>query len=705
MIEIKEIEQNTYSIVVPRGIRYISDWSDYRIFPYNHIVDKQIPGCGFTEFCIRNDQNLVLCSPRKLLLENKYDQHKDEVYYVISNYEEQVVDKDLNKIPKETGNLFKDLIREKAEKERREKEKEENERKKKEYYESLKTGIHEYIQRRNAEGKPFKILVTYDSFYLVKNILLEWGVLGVTQIVVDEWQSIFIDATFKPTTENAFVDCLLSITSPICFVSATPMIEKYLRRLDIFKTIPYYEFDWVSGDKYRVKRPKLDVRLSNSVLTTAKKIIQSYLDGKFEGRYVRNEETGVVDYIESKEAVFYLNSVNSILKIIKKMGLRPDQVNILCARNSENSKRINDTLNVLKGPDGKKYNFQLGKIPLEGEQHKMFTFCTRTVYLGADFYSTNARTFVLSDANLETLMVDISLDLPQILGRQRLKSNPWHNEAKFYYKPICDGKKMGKKEFDAIIESKTQETLGLLDSISTTSDWAKGSVLTNNERSVKKFNYRYNYLSINREYSDQESFIRTAKFNDLVRISEERAFDIQQIDYADRFSVFNEILELGEIKGDDKKITDFFSIFEGLPTLGKKLRFYVEYSCDPETKKLIYHQINEKHFHEYIDALGEDGVKACGYNITDINNQLGIVSFNPNNLKMEIYKEFHEGDIISKAEIKTRLVQLYMRVGYGKAAKANDMEDWFENTKTTKTKDASGKWVHAFELGKKKGGN
>lgn len=698
-MEIKEIEQNTYSIVVPRGIRYISQWNDYRIFPYNHIVDKQIPGCGFTEFCIRNDQNLVLCSPRKLLLENKYDQHKDEVFYVISAYEEQVIDKDLNKIEKDNGDSFKDYLKEKNEKEKREKEKADNERKKKEYFENLKQGIHDYIQRRNAERKPFKILVTYDSFYLIKAILLEWGVMGITQVVVDEWQSIFIDSAFKASTENKFLNSLMDLTSPICFVSATPMIEKYLRRIDLFKTIPYYEFDWASDDKYRVRKPKLVVRLSNSVITTTRKIIQTYLDGKFEGRFVRNDETGTVDYVESKEAVFYLNSVKSILSVIKKMGLRPGQVNILCARNSENVKRINDTLNCLKGPDGKKYNFQIGRIPLEGEPHKMFTFCTRTVYLGADFYSTNARTFVLSDANLETLSVDISLDLPQILGRQRLESNPWHNEARFYYKPICEGRKMSKKEFQDIIDRKTKETLDLLDNVSTSRK--RDTLLVNYERLVKSSNYRYHYLSIDYIYQGPESFDRVAKFNDLVKISEERAFDIQQIDYADRFSVFSEVMGLNEVEGDEEKVADFFSIFEKLPTLGRKLRFFVEFQCDPKTKKLIYHQINEKHFHEYIDALGEEGIKSCGYNVTDINNQLGIVSFNPENLKAEIYKEFKEGMILAKVDIKTKLTEIYIRVGYKKTAKASSLGDWFE-VKATTTKDQSGKWTNAFELGKRK---
>ncbi|MBR2246814.1 MAG: hypothetical protein IJ880_07320 [Bacilli bacterium] len=53
---------------VPKGIRYISQWQDFRLPNYPHIMDKQIPGCGFTEYGLTNDQDVVLCSPRKILL-------------------------------------------------------------------------------------------------------------------------------------------------------------------------------------------------------------------------------------------------------------------------------------------------------------------------------------------------------------------------------------------------------------------------------------------------------------------------------------------------------------------------------------------------------------------------------------------------------------------------------------------------------------
>lgn len=61
-------------IIVPRGIRYLKDWNWFSLsqFPAKCIINKQIPGCGFTEYCISGAEDVILCSPRKILLENKY---------------------------------------------------------------------------------------------------------------------------------------------------------------------------------------------------------------------------------------------------------------------------------------------------------------------------------------------------------------------------------------------------------------------------------------------------------------------------------------------------------------------------------------------------------------------------------------------------------------------------------------------------------
>ena len=65
-------------IEVPLNIKFISDWKEYRLPEGHCIVDKGVTGCGYTEYCLVNDTPVVLCSPRKLLLENKLEQHPED---------------------------------------------------------------------------------------------------------------------------------------------------------------------------------------------------------------------------------------------------------------------------------------------------------------------------------------------------------------------------------------------------------------------------------------------------------------------------------------------------------------------------------------------------------------------------------------------------------------------------------------------------
>ena len=62
-----------------RDIKYISEWSEYKIPSGHVIVDKGVTGCGYTEYTLTNNLPVVLCSPRKLLLENKSEQHQGDI--------------------------------------------------------------------------------------------------------------------------------------------------------------------------------------------------------------------------------------------------------------------------------------------------------------------------------------------------------------------------------------------------------------------------------------------------------------------------------------------------------------------------------------------------------------------------------------------------------------------------------------------------
>jgi hypothetical protein len=686
-------EEGAIVVEVPKGYRYISEIPDFKLNDFPHILNKQIPGCGFTEYCIdpaKNSEDIILCSPRKILLKNKYDQHVGDVFLVENKYEvESRTDKDLTKIEKEKGgSIFTE------EKTPTKEEIEQAEKEKVGFFNGLREDLKKYIIGCRFLKKPVKILVTYDSFRIVKDIIKSIDELDNFRVIVDEFQSIFTDSRFKPDTEMVFVKNLQEVKK-LCYVSATPMMKKYLSQLDEFKDLPYYELDWEALDPDRVRKPKLTLKSMRFMYTVVGPIIQKYLDGKFDYRFVKGTNEGEVVKVESKEIVFYVNSVSNITNLIKRAKLKPDQVNILVANTPDNTKKIHKRL-------GRKFN--IGTVPLRNEPRKMFTFCTRTVYLGADFYSDNAKTVVLSDANIETLAVDISLDLPQILGRQRLIENPWKDEATVYFRYLLDKSKVNKKSFDERIDWKLKKTGNLLTIFDETRNVLKGDLSETYQKITKAFNYRDDYVAVNVEEDPETGGPKLIPvINNLVLVSERRAFDMQQTEYADRFTVFNEVGKVSTIEAMSDKVSEFFEEYELRDSRQRKLKFLCESfeKFDKSEWRYILDNLTEIHFQEYIEVLGLEECKAQAYNTSLLNKKLDVLSFDKTKLNELILNEFKVGSTYPKSYIKIKLAELYNAVGYRATAKASDLENLF-TIKPKKAKNEVGEWVNGFNIISKK---
>ena len=663
-------------IIVPSGIRYISDWNEFRFnkFPSKCIINKQLPGCGFTEYCIRSNENIILCSPRKMLLKNKKNQHKFDIYLVVNEMDkESNIDKDLSKVDK--NNVSEDNI---------------ETTKNSEIYKRLYREIEEYCMSRSINGLPCKILVTYDSYRIVKDILEKLNRFQNFYTVVDEFQSILHDSRFKSDTELKFLEYLKQ--SPTAyFVSATPMMDEYLEMLDEFKDLPYYELDWEIEDSSRVIKPKLDVFLMRSSGEKMSEIIQSYLLGNFDEVVVMRD--GIPTRVISDEAVLYVNSVNHITSIIKKNNLTPEQCNILCSDTEDNKKKIQKRLG--KG-------FTIGDVPLKGVKPKMFTFCTRTVYLGADFYSLCARSFIFSDSNIDSLAVDISEDLPQILGRQRLFENPWKNEATFYYRSTANYRRMSGEDFKKIIEEKKKSTNDLLRSFDSAPSDTKFTLAKSYQDLARFKNYKDDYVAVNKIQTQDGNIILKPVLNNLVLVNEIRAFKIQQIDYKDRFSVFSTVHNT--LTRDDmvnQEVSEFLRIYISLNTMKDKLKLLCEYGLSSDAIDIVLGQIADSdEIKSYYTTLGPDRLRALSYSKTFIKKELNIVTFSQDLLEKSMYLEFKEGDKLSLVDIKTKLTNIYDSISYDRKAKATDLENYFEVKKCTI--NFPDKRVNGLEIIKKK---
>ena len=279
--------------------------------------------------------------------------------------------------------------------------------------------------------------------------------------------------------------------------------------------------------------------------------------------------------------------------------------------------------------------------------------------MGADFYSTNARSFIFSDANSDCLSIDISMDLPQILGRQRLDENPWKNHAEFYYKFTADYKKMTQKQLMEIIKNKEIETMNLL------SLWGKGNE-EEKQSAAKRYltltkvnKYKEDYVSVDRKSGNS----LVPCFNNLIKVNELRTFEIQQVDYADRFAVISKLdFQFPElIEQNNEQVINFFKLYDSLTTYVDRLKLLCEFTTTfPELiSSVVENMVDTDKVKQHFIVLGPEKIMSLGYNLTRINQAMGIVVFDRSNLDREIYTKFKPGDRYSKANLKAILGNIY----------------------------------------------
>ena len=694
----EEKKMNVIPISVPETVEYISEWKEFE-YPLGHLIfDKTICGCGFTEYCLNNSIPTVLCSPRKKLLENKEEQHNSEegqknglrdVYYFRNDYENNI-EYDGNKVEEPMKDPFETINRSSSNFISEIQEQENliklNKLEKKDYISPIKDQLRNYIEScQLKKDHPFKIIVTYDSLHHVLDVLNEYYPSNAYNVVVDEFQSIFMDSSFKATVELDFVEDLKGCKN-VLYLSATPMLEKYLVQLDYFKDLPFYKLIW---PEEKIEKVRSELRIVRSINKEVAKIIKNYREGRYPDKVLSD---GEIKY--SKEVVFFVNSINSICDIIKACELTPEETNIICADTSKNISKL------------RRVGHKIGKIPMKGEPHKLVSLCTRTTYLGADFYSTSAFTVVCSDCNIQTMTVDISLDLPQILGRQRLRENVFRNEVLILYKAenkqgaVINEKKLVNDEKVRIKEEKTAKLLRGFDAMSEedkkecAEKWARDKDL-----------YLKDYLGISKRTGH-------ATFNYLVKIADQRAYDVTRKEYIDEITIRKGIRSIGnadvnivngnievELQEAYRYLVEEFDKDNNFSRRMKLLcdiyfqypGFYQAYSNSP----LPY--LIPINYQNYINTIGFEKIRALKYQEADIIRQvenkqrLGSIS---------ITDLFVVGEKYSKKKIKEMLGDFYTSNSISKAPKASDISEYFDLRECQFMEN--GKKVHGFEIIAKK---
>ncbi len=632
---------------VPDGIKYLSEWKElWNLLPMNqhYILNKRICGCGATEAYIGSDRKVILASPRKQLLYNKYSQHLSDnlhLYRYQGNREKYFESKSYSE---------KDVF-------------------------AFNDELGKYIK---SGGK--KILTTYDSLRKIKEVLVADGEdLDEWTVVVDEFQAMFYDCQFKPTTEYEFGQILGAFTS-VVYLSATPFLESYLDMTRQFKDMTFYELLWPES---MMQIPKVEViKSKKSVFKLCGELIGKYREGKGNSTVVDGKE------FAAKEAVFYINDVSIIKNIIKKNGLKADEVNIICSSKSENIKKLNE----LSREVGEK--FMIGDIPGKGEPHKMFTFCTSTVYIGADFYSTNAYSYIFANPLVKSMTVDVSVDLQQIIGRQRLDTNPFRNTATLYFNTRKS--KVTEEELENSIKEKKDKTKKQIDNFNAVPN--KDEQLQMMENTIRQQGHKEHYCCI---IKDADNNVRIVE-NEILEISERRAWEVTNRIYNNDFSMYR-ALRVGTVVtkssgSDDPEVQRIFKEWNLDNQFPRKARLYCDlYDNFPELLEDC--TFIEGKYKKYHDALGKEGFEALCWREDYIRQAIEPTPFDKlpkDQIAVKLIDALKTDKTYTKSEVKDLLQGIYKELNIAGKPSASDISEYL--TCEDRTVRMKGKLIATFKV-------
>ena len=573
-------------IKIPANIKYLTEREKFieefgKPFELpNGILNKEIPGCGATTVALTDEHKTIICSPRNELLKNKHEQYPDTLL-VIGGVDTKE--------------------------------------------------IETYLQTAELP----KILVSYDSVYKLIGCIKyksDW------RVVVDEFQCLLADSSFKSEIELHFLDNSRSFPY-VTFLSATPILDKYLEQIDHFKDMNYYQLDWEEKDIVRVYRER-----TKNPINAALEIVRYYQNGNYPSVYVNGER------IYSKECVIFLNSVNNIVNIIKQTELKPEEVNIIVGNSEDNDRQI---ARIGEG-------FKRGRIPLKGETHKKFTFCTSTAYAGCDFYSTNA--------------VDIAAELVQIAGRQRLACNPFRQFLTFVYN--VNAEEVEQETFNEHLCRKVNVTLDEIRDNNNAGEALRAKRIKDFRRIPDNVKYQDSYTM----YDEQKGeFV----FNRLAYVNEQYCFDVQKFNYQNGVIV----KKLLQDSSFDVSENQTYAVYqEQLKHLIKKepvvdrMQAYCEYRAKQGLIVNLAMPTLESKYPElryYYEALGVDRIKALNYKEKKLLNEIHIMK-TKNKIRHELHGIIHIGDRILTTDIQQTLHDVYDRLGIDKSPKATDLNEFFE---------------------------
>jgi len=359
----------------------------------------------------------------------------------------------------------------------------------------------------------------------------------------------------------------------------------------------------------------------------------------------------------------FVNSVDFIVNVIRKSGLQPNDVKIVCSNNPELGSAKNRNQRKL----GEEYPIEKPLDPV-----KKINFYTSTCFEGCDIYDERGRVYIVSDGNKSHTQLDVSTLLIQICGRIR---NSVYNDITHIFSYTRYKGDVSVDEFEEKTFQNYEQSQRMIDYINQMDDEIR-------EKTINGFSEYYcndNYIAI----EDGRLLLDRNLLNlDVIN------FKIATGVYSSRVAYIEELKKNGLEHGFNKY--DYHQCVDALTeNPNAKLSFkdifehYVELQANKSGFGILNEELNvlgtEKPLvREAYYKLGVDRVRELKYHVGNIRIELVKISNIPDTKKIrEMILDRIGFGIHADRFIKAELQSIYNDLGVQKVAKATTVNDYF----------------------------
>lgn len=501
--------------------------------------------------------------------------------------------------------------------------------------------------------EPKKIVCTFDS--LPKLLRTKGFNPKNFKLLVDEAHTLVNLGSFKAATCEFVLQNYNKFGSYV-FLTATPTKREYFPEALINVPLCTIEWDDVRNVKFNLQNIEQGIGLNNALFG----LCYDYLLGKIEGN-------AHIFYNSVSEIASVLNKLKDVVdKETGKNLFNPEDIRVVCSKSGTNQKTFNSKL-------GTKW----ASIADITDPVRKINLYTSTAFEGADVLDEEGQTYIIINGTRDATKVDFHVLVPQIVGR--IRNTKYNEHINLLVGNLPEAANCTKEQWMATVTKRIQNSKDVLHDIkeSRMSEASKAQLIKAAEEDKYTFKNEQGELYV----------------SDVALKAELQAYEALEATYVVRVVEGAEISDEGysasfrALLTDESKHIPFAHKPKGISKFltGHSQCFYEtmkEYceARDANDEKL-YKLVDAKddYFKTAYEVLGHETIKKIEYRKQAVERALKIHdSQKENATEIPTILNLKANDVILRADIKTKIQDVYNKLSIPDKAKATDITKWYE---------------------------